>query len=134
MPSQLTASSSCPDELDGDGDAERQAFQREVEAEVHQPEHDAEGNHGQVVPPGPLPQRRPGDQQQDRDRHRQPQRDGAGGPQRFDQLRRERAAELDRDHTTQHHRRRRHPQCTHKGDHITTGSGPRLVPDRWADR
>jgi hypothetical protein len=61
-----------PDELDRHRDAQRQPFKGQVERQVHQAEDDAEGNHREQVPPAPPPDRRPGDQQQDRHRQGQP--------------------------------------------------------------
>jgi hypothetical protein len=98
-----------PDELDGDGHAQRHGPDREVEHRVHAGHGDAE-QHGRLQRrPRPLPEPRPEHRQQEQARQPQPQQDDAGGAQLVEQGAGDGAAGLHGGDGADDEQRRRHP-------------------------
>ena len=85
------------EELDRHGDPDRQPGERGVERPVHQRRGPARRRHGEPVRPGATAQPRPGDGQQHGRGEDQTQGDRPGRPDRGDERRRQRPAELHRD-------------------------------------
>ncbi len=85
------------DELDRHRDAERDAVNRLVQAEVHPSQHEPEGDRQRQLPARVSAHARsPYGEQHDR-RRQQPQERGASGPQAIEQRHRQRRPTLDRD-------------------------------------